>query len=253
MNNDVLVELGLAKNEAIIYETLLTEGESSVGHIAVKSKIHRRNVYDSLNRLVEKGLVFEILERHENHYQAVDPNKLTEMLDEKRQLLAKAMPNLMSLYTGTPRKNEVYISRGVEGWKNYMRDILRLGQDNYTLAAKGAWADPKLAPMFESFLKEAQRKGIKFHVLYDETTKTTHPEFIKALGDQCRFLPAEYGTEASIDIFADRVVILPHGEINSYLDEDSAFTVIVNQQIADAFRTWFKLMWDFCPPIKKRS
>lgn len=242
--SEIFTQLGLAKNEGIIYETLLREGEISVGTISTKSKVHRRNVYDSLNRLVEKGLVFEILERHENRYKAVDPHKLSEILDEKRQLLDKAMPNLIDLYTGTPRKNEVYISRGVEGWKNYMRDILRLGEDNYTIAAKGAWADPKLDGFFQHFLQEAERKNITFHVLYEQNTKTTHPDFIKSLGTTARFLPAEYISEVSIDIFADRVVILPHGESKSYLDENSSFTIIVNRQIADAFRTWFKLMWD---------
>ena len=65
---DLFIQLGLAKNEARIYETLLAEGESSVGEIAKKSQVHRRNVYDSLNRLVEKGLVFEIIQSKENRY-----------------------------------------------------------------------------------------------------------------------------------------------------------------------------------------
>ena len=68
-----LETLGLAKNEARIYETLLREGESTVGHISQKSEVYRRNVYDSLNRLMEKGLVFELIHTKENHYKAVDP------------------------------------------------------------------------------------------------------------------------------------------------------------------------------------
>ncbi len=83
MINDVLENLGLSKNEAKIYEALLREGESPVGHLAVKSGVHRRNVYDTLNRLIEKGLAFEILEKPENHYKAVDPNKFSEILEEK--------------------------------------------------------------------------------------------------------------------------------------------------------------------------
>ena len=60
MITEVLENLGLSKNEARIYETLLKEGESPVGFLAVKSGVHRRNVYDTLNRLIEKGLAFEI-------------------------------------------------------------------------------------------------------------------------------------------------------------------------------------------------
>ncbi|HEY1074932.1 MAG TPA: helix-turn-helix domain-containing protein, partial [Patescibacteria group bacterium] len=121
MYTDTLIQLGLAQNEARIYETLLREGESSVGDIATKSGVHRRNVYDSLNRLLEKGLVFEILERRENRYQAVDPGKLSEMLQEKQRALAGIMPSLESLYSGTPHRNDVFIYKGVECWKNYIR------------------------------------------------------------------------------------------------------------------------------------
>ena len=45
----VLERLGLSKNEAKVYETMLREGESSVGNLAIKSRVHRRNVYDTLN------------------------------------------------------------------------------------------------------------------------------------------------------------------------------------------------------------
>ena len=53
---ELFQSLGLAKNEAKIYEVLIREGNSPVGKISEKSGIHRRNVYDSLNRLIEKGL-----------------------------------------------------------------------------------------------------------------------------------------------------------------------------------------------------
>ena len=109
MYSEIFEQLGLAKNEARIYETLLREGESPVGHISTKSQVHRRNVYDSLNRLMEKGLVFEILQRRENHYQAVDPQKLKELIQEKQQALDKIMPDLQQLYHDTPHENEVYI------------------------------------------------------------------------------------------------------------------------------------------------
>jgi len=50
----------MSKNEAKIYETILEIGECSVSEIAKKSGIHRRNIYDTLARLSEKGIVFQI-------------------------------------------------------------------------------------------------------------------------------------------------------------------------------------------------
>lgn len=102
MYTDTFLQLGFSKNEAILYETLVRHGELSVGKLAVKSKVHRRNVYDTLQRLLEKGLVFEILERQEIRYQAVEPGKLKEIIQEKEQALLQIMPQLEQFYRETP-------------------------------------------------------------------------------------------------------------------------------------------------------
>jgi len=87
MYADTFESLGLSPNEAKIYETLLYAGEAGVSEISVKSKVHRRNVYDALSRLVEKGLVFTIFQKGENRYQSVTPDKLMEILREKERQL----------------------------------------------------------------------------------------------------------------------------------------------------------------------
>lgn len=241
MYTETLELLGLAKNEARIYETLLKEGVSSVGFIAQKSQVHRRNVYDSLNRLLEKGLVFEIAEANENKYQAVDPKKLTELLEERQRALEKIMPDLEKFHRETPHKNEVYIYKGIEGWKNYMRDILRLGQDVYTIGGKGAWRDARLKVFFEKFLKDAEKKGIHFHILFDQEAKEILSQAGPMPGASALFFPKEYSTETAVDIFGDRIVIFSNVK-SGIIDETSSLTVVINQQIADSFRIWFALL-----------
>lgn len=242
MFTEIFQQLGLAKNEARIYQTLLKEGEMAVGEIANKSGVHRRNVYDSLNRLVEKGLVFQILEKHEQHYKAVEPNKLFEILDEKQQALKKIMPDLERLYGGTPHEEETYIYRGIEGWKNYMRDLLRVGEDVYSIAGKGAWADERLTGFLEQFLKEVKRKNISLHTLFDHEVKTSDHKIIGLVGKNYRFLAPQYSTPAAIDIFGSHVAILSHIGLGK-IPDDISLTMIVNKDIADAFRAWFQLMW----------
>ena len=53
----LLSELGLTENESTVYEMLLRDGPSLAGKITQKTGIHRRNVYDCLERLNKKGLV----------------------------------------------------------------------------------------------------------------------------------------------------------------------------------------------------
>ncbi len=232
----------MSKNEARIYETLLIEGESPVGLIATKSKINRRNVYDSLNRLIEKGLVFEILQKNENRYKPVDPRKLMEILKEKESALEAVMPDLEELYNGKPHEEDVYIYRGVEGWKNFMRDILRIGQDVYIIGGKGAWSDPKIEAFRKNFLKEAAGKGIKIKVLYDYEIKKNNHAILSLLKSDHRFLPQGSSTSAAITVFGNQIVAQSSITVGK-IDENVTSTVIVNQSLADTFRTWFKLMW----------
>ncbi len=243
---ELLQELGLSKNESQIYEALLRGGELSVGQISVNSKVHRRNVYDALRRLIDKGLAFEILERSENRYQAVEPVKLMELVKEKEERVRLALPGLEEMYASVPQEQAVYMYRGLEGWKNYMRDIIRLGEDFYCIGGKGGWMDESTRNFFPQFINDAERKGIKFFHLFDHEVKKSEHEIIRYVGDQYKFLPQKYSTPASIDIFGDRVNIVSSIHLGG-IDEDISFTVVVNAAIANAFRSWFQLMWDLCP------
>jgi sugar-specific transcriptional regulator TrmB len=249
MYEKVFEQFGLSKNEALIYEKLLIEGESSVGTIAQKSKVHRRNVYDSLKRLIEKGVVFEILSPRENLYQAVNPQKFREFIREKEDMLDRVMPSLQTLYKEVPHKEEVYVYRGPEGWKNYMRDILRAGEDAYFIGAKGMWLDERVKHFFPQFKQEFEQRKLKFYHLFDHEIRDQCPEIISQVGKDYKFLPPNYSTNCAVDVFGDHVNILSNGKIGGF-DEDFSFTVIVNPQIAEAFRTWFKFMWEACPTEK---
>lgn len=249
MHTDVFLQLGLAKNEALIYETLLKEGESSVSHIAAKSKVNRRNVYDSLNRLVDRGLVYEIVAKNENRYQAVAPSKLMEIISEKERVLSNVMPELEAMYNTNTHEQEIYSYRGEEGWKNYMIDMLRIANEAHFIGAKGGWLDEKVKNFFPHFLKESEKKKIRFYHLFDHEVKAQLPEIIPKVGSTYRFLPKKYSTNTAIDIFGDRVYIISKMTPGK-LSDDFSISVIVNKAVADSFRTWFQMMWDLCPKGK---
>lgn len=246
MHADIFQEIGLSPNEAKIYETLIDEGEAAVGVISQKGGIHRRNVYDSINRLIEKGLVFQILGKGENQYKAVDPAKLLEIIREKETKLNSILPDLQKKYDATPHNQEAFIYRGIEGFKNYLRDILRRKKDVYFIGAKGLWFDPKLKSFLTGFLLEAQRLNIKYNHIFDAGIREKAPNIIEKLGKPYKFLPAEYSTGSALDIFGDHIATfsgLGIGEIN----EDITIYIIIDQTLAEGYRTWFKFMWDNLP------
>lgn len=240
--------LGLAKNEAKIYETLLREGDSSVGKISEKSGVHRRNVYDTLYRLMEKGLVFEIIKSKENIYQAVEPRKLQESLNEKAEELNSALPDLEKIFFNVPAEYRVQTYKGKEGWKNYMRDIISVGEPFYSIGAQGAWLDERVQSFFPSFIKQIKKKKLEMYHLFDhEVLKSNHP-IIQEVGEHYKFIPKKYSTTSGIDIFGDRINMMHEQQLGKVgTDDEIIFTVIQNKNLADSFRTWFQYMWDMCP------
>jgi len=243
---DALTELGLSKNEAQIYESLVKNGGSSVSFISKDTNIHRRNIYDTLNHLINKGLVFEKLSGKENKYHAVEPVKLRERIKEKEIILDKVLPSLERLYKSSPTKEAVYIYKGIEGWKNYLGDVLEVGEDVYTIGGKGSWGDEKIDPFFETFLKEAKKKNINFHILFDGDKEDIPKKVLDLSVGKQKFLPKKYSNSSIIDIFGDRVVTISNTE-NRKIDNNATLTVIINKDVADSYRTWFQMIWDLLP------
>lgn len=245
MNQEILESLGLSPNEARIYTALIEHGECSIGTIAVFAKVHRRNAHDAMNRLINKGLAFQIFSEGENTYSAVDPDKLLELYAEKEKGLQKILPELRKKFGQRTITEEAYIYRGYEGQKNIFRDVLREQQDSYVIGAKGGWFDPKLETSREAFFREANRIGIQFIQLFEYEVGEKLPDLPKNFPGKLkyRFLPKEYPTRSLVHIFGDHVITytgLPIGKIT----DDVTFFVIRSKELAESYRTWFWYIWE---------
>lgn len=244
MFKETLEELGLSPNEAKIYEGLLKLGQASVPDISAKIGVHKRNVYDVIPKLLQKGLIYQIAGK-ENNYAAVSPEKLSDLIWEKQDKLKAILPQLNRQFKKTATNEAVYIYKGVEGFKNYLRDILEVGEDVYFIGAKGGWFDKDLQPFIKKFLKDAKKKKIKYYHIFDHAVKAKAPELLPILGKPYKFLPEKYSTTGAIDIFGDHIVTFSGLDVKD-INEDVTLVVIINKELADCYRTWFQFLWDHC-------
>ncbi len=249
MHEEILREVGLSTNEARVYEALLQIGESSVQEISDKSKVHRRNVYDALNKLVEKALVSEVLVKGEKHFKAINPDRLLGLLKEKEEKLNKIVPDLQSKFNSKEEKEEAYFYRGIEGFKNYLQDILRTKETVYFIGAKAFWLDERLQPFLYHFDKERKKLGIKFKHLFDYEVKEQKPEILKLVGKPYKFFPKEYSSLTAVDIFGPYVVTFV-GVKPGKLGEDFMQFVLKSRRLADGYRKFFQFMWDHSKSAK---
>ncbi len=239
--------MGLSPNEAKIYEILVSKSEMSVSDIAVGGNIHRRNVYDALNRLIEKGLVFQIFQKQENLFRAVHPQKLLEVLEERESKLQKILPKLSAQYETTPQQEAAFIYKGLEGFKNYMRDVIRIGEPTYFLGAKALWFTPGVDKSFlGDFKKTFEQKNIPYYTLFDARVAEKMPHAVEQVGGKSKVLPKKYSTPGVCDIFGDHVVTFSSVDVGNFGEKGTIF-VMINKELADSYRTWFQLIWDLCP------
>ncbi len=247
MYAEIFEDIGLSPSEAKIYETLLSTKEMGVSEISLKAKVHRRNVYDALNRLVEKGLVFRIFQKGEHQFRAVTPDKLAEVIQEKKDKLNKILPNLRKLYHSEPLTEAAFIYKGKEGYKNYLRDMARVAEDTYFLGAKALWFTPGIDKQYlNDFQAEMHRKKKKYFTLYDPRVPEKLPQAIKDVKGEYKILPRKYAAPGITDVFGDYVVTFTSVDIGNFGDDGTIF-VMVNPGLAETYRTWFKLIWDLCP------
>ncbi len=245
MYQELLQKMGLSLNEARVYEALLHLGEVNVSKISVKSKVHRRNVYDSLNKLIEKGLASETFVKGEKRFKAIDPERLNEIIKEKETALETFLPEMKKLYKSVEPDAEAYFFRGVEGFKNYLQLILEQKQTVYFIGAKAFWLDPRLKHYLRHFDEERKKRGIQFMHLFDYEVKTQKPEILKLAGKPYKFLPQKYSSATAVDIFGDYVVTFVGVKPGALYEEPLQF-VLKSKLLADGYRKFFQFMWDYC-------
>ena len=245
MHEELLRESGLSLNESRVYENLLKIGSSSVQEISNKSKVHRRNVYDSLSKLNEKGLISELFEDGEKKFKAINPARLLDLIKERETKLNNALPEMEELFNSTSEKEEAYLYKGIEGFKSYLQDILKAKENVYFIGAKAFWLDERLKHFLPNFNTERKKLKIKFMHLFDYEVKEQKPEILKVVGGQYKFMPKNYSSNTSIDIFGDYVVTFV-GVKPGQLDEEPLMFVMKSKQLAEGYKKFFQFMWDNC-------
>mgnify|MGYP000324281897 CR=1 FL=1 len=127
--DELLEELGLTKLEVKIYKTLLNEGSSLAGDISKKTGIHRRNIYDALERLSHKGMVAYIKENNKKRYHITNPEIIANKLRQREDDFAQLLPSIMAKYNTIHDKKETLFYRGKGGLKLIFEDQIKEGKE----------------------------------------------------------------------------------------------------------------------------
>jgi len=232
VDNKILQDLGLTESEASVYLALLELGPSLAGSISRKTGIHRRNIYDITERLIKKGLIGYIVKNNRRLFEAANPERLKEIIDEKQQSLEEFMPDLTLLYKKTKEKQETNFYKGIEGLKTVFQDQLEIeGKDREILILGASQSAFEILPFyFKWYDKDRVKNKIKVRIIASEKLNKKIPL------SEIRYLPQKYANPLAINIYKNKVAII-------LWKKEPISIVIKEKEIADSYKKYFELMW----------
>jgi sugar-specific transcriptional regulator TrmB len=243
MLNTVLEKAGLSKNEAKVYTALLELGLSNASAIVRRTGLHRPNVYYSIVRLTEKGLISSCLKQNVNFYQAASPKSLMNLVRQRedetkalRQDVIGIMTELETLAASSREESQtVELFRGIEGFKTVREHTLDNAEKNgYCIIGYTGIARRTLGQNHIHWEERRVRRGIMRKALASEENR----EYLsKQPLTKVRYLPGQYTSPASTTVYSDRVVI-------HLMENKKPLAIMIKSKgLANAYKSYFKLLW----------
>jgi sugar-specific transcriptional regulator TrmB len=131
MYKDILTQISLSPNEAVVYEYLLKNGESAAGQIIKNTPLKRGVIYNALEELLKKNLAAKKTKNKIAFFSPNHPDKLREYVDGREKEIAKAknsleanLPALVSDFNLVSGRPGIRYFEGIEGIKKVLWDSL---------------------------------------------------------------------------------------------------------------------------------
>lgn len=233
MDTGILEGLGLSKGEIRVYLALIELGETKVGIVIEKAAMASSAVHNSINSLIEKGLVSYSKKGKIKYYRAVPPRQLMDFIDEKKKRLAEILPELESRQVLAKEKQEAEVFEGIKGvtaMLNILIEDARKG-DEYFFFAIDVEKNEEVQKFFRMY--DAKRKEKQLIV------KGLAPKELKPLFEKRKVLKMKYVSfpiPSNISICNDKTALFSWGE-------KPVGYLIKSKQIADMYKSFFNKLW----------
>ena len=243
MDTNILRKIGLTENEIKIYITLLKVGLSSAYELSKKADIYRVHVYDKLEQLMEKGLVTHVYKGAKKYFQATDPEKILQYLEDKKQKLAQEeeevnqlLPELKALNALPQEDTKVEVFKGKEGLKYFLKDIIKTKKEVLVTGIDDAKYHETLPIFVQQYFRDLRNNKIKERIITVKKKgvflfkKETAPTTIYRYLEEKQFNPT------NTFVYGNKIVIVSWGT-------PVTATMIENNEVAETYRNHFEHLW----------
>jgi len=239
MVENFLRSIGLTQTETRIYLRLLHLGTTTAGKIVEETGIYRKNCYDALNKLIEKGLVTYVIEKKIKYFQPKDPENLLRYLDEKKNRISEQqrellheLPELKRSFQSTTPEIESEIYRGNEGIKTILNECLNYKEVLF-IGATGD-VENRLPYFWPQYNKKRETLKCRWKLLL--VHEAINKPITRSKFYEYKILPKMLSGLNVIYIYGDYVANV------LWLEKPVAF-VIRHKVLAVNYRKYFNYLW----------
>lgn len=183
MIEEELRNIGLTRNEAKVYLSLIELGEARTGALCEKSKIPSSHIYGILEKLMEKGLVSYKISNNTKIFMASAPEALNTIYLKKQDELEKQRENIQKIIADLkkiPKRQETISNykyfEGLSGIRSLWYEIYSIIPfmkkseiaRNYS-GKQGTYEN--LLGFFQTFHKLRMKYGIKYNAIFPDTER----------------------------------------------------------------------------------
>jgi sugar-specific transcriptional regulator TrmB len=238
--------IGIPKMQTIIYLDLLKNKESTATEVSKRTKMHRANLYDTLNKLKEKNLVYLTNKEGKQVFAALPSDSIINEEKEKLKNLEIATNYIKTTFVSgqTPK---VYTVEGLSAVKSIIFGLLEKKSDiwMYGLAENEHIINVLNDRLMHSFHLERIKKHIELKLLF---YKFPHEE-IKTLSNlkftEARLLPK---TQQSKNSQITQIVCNDAVYITLWIHPIHTI-VIENDIIAKEYLDLYNILWNYSEKI----
>lgn len=238
MDISLLKELGFTEREIKVYLALLELGSSKAGPIAVKSGLPHTKVYDTLDKLIKKGLVSYVVVSKTRYFEATDPKELVHVLDERKRRLSELLRELEAKQVYAKEKQVAIIHEGYNAFKalfNRIADELHARDAYYAFAFKEEYRDAAAPLLLRNFhQKLAEKKVVDKAIANIAVKNDVKKAFSGNTNIQLRFLKRT--TPLGVIIVNNKVIQLLWGDRPTAIEVSS-------KQLYEQYKKFFEELW----------
>ncbi len=239
MNEEIFKEIGFSERETKVYLALLELGSTTVGPVAAKTRLQHSKVYQTLEKLIDRGLVSYVVKSKTKYFQAQDPKQIINILKDKERKFLEIMPELELKQKLSKEKQVATVYEGYKAIKAMFDTIIEELNNKsyyYVFAFKEEYLSEELAKRFlrNIHMKLAEKKADDRLIAYYSVKK----EFIKNYGDikNVKFRFTKTNLPIGLMIINDRVINWVWGERPTAVE-------IQSKQIAEQYKKFFLEIW----------